>query len=944
MGRSITTSTESAFLTVPTSIGFTAGDLVYNQTGGYGRISDTAVTTATFPIGVSGSPVLISDATNQAQIVWAEYAGCADYTNGAAAKLTNGNIVIPYALNATQAAGTYPYFRIVDSTGATVVAQTQVSATNKTNPIQTPALGALALPNGNFVIYYRYEVAGPAFRLAFRIFDSSGVAQTALITDTTMNFPSGTSSSNLDIRAAARTDSSFVIVGINADLGSPFYRVYSGTTGATVYSGTWGSTPITAAGGFDVVVRSDNSWVMVQLNSVSTVYWEVRSATNVQSAASNYGTAYTSSGIRAVLLSTDTVRLIGMNFNSIGTNLLTGTTMGTETTLLGSASPTYISAYSYDSGTKFVVVAGTNGVAGGVGSVGYGYIAFSSSLAQLSPNTSTIIPLGMFTATGTGNVSSFTFIEVGATIRCYKSTRPAGTANTVTALSGAGVAYAAIDTTTLTPINQQSTAYVWGNSSAISVNGYVAASSTPTQACFYPSASSVQTISSVQSATLLPQTVVESVACNSTQVASLSNGQFAYLYKYLSAPYTIKLAIYNKTGVQTGIVTVDTGSNTVATARMTVLSNGKIMVVYVQGTSGVAATTTVRCKVYSSALVELASTQISANTAATSSISYGPSISALGVAGRAVIGYTNGNGYPNYAVCDDTGAVINTAQIATELAFTNVVCGSRTNTFIFSYTGSVQRLHTYYPTSGTAYTQLTFTNYGNAVNPKYGLNVECGPDNLMLFGGANSTNGTSIVSVDGGSIYPSNSVFNAASFYTSSAATVAMGRTATNITLIFTTSYNNIGGQTYYLGVLPGNNSFISAQVQLTGLSVSTTNGCPSVAPFIADSCVVSLLNTSGFPTFFAFVPYASTQYATLTSGVSVSNAITLSLANRFSLVGVAATTATAGTTGIVQIKGNAQLSNSYSNSTPYQPFDFRNQTTLGIAGSINGRILTLEP
>jgi hypothetical protein len=57
----------------------------------------------------------------------------------------------------------------------------------------------------------------------------------------------------------------------------------------------------------------------------------------------------------------------------------------------------------------------------------------------------------------------------------------------------------------------------------------------------------------------------------------------------------------------------------------------------------------------------------------------------------------------------------------------------------------------------------------------------------------------------------------------------------------------------------------------------------------------------------------------------------------------VAVTTAAPGATGIIQTKGNAQLSSSYSSSTSYQPFDFRNQTAFGVAGSINGRILTLE-
>jgi len=938
MGRNVTASTESAFLTVPTSIGFTAGDLVYNQTGGYGRISDTAVSTATFPLGATGVPVLSSNATNQAQITWAEYAGTSSFTNGAAAKLPNGNIVIPYALNATQAAGTFPYFRVVDSTGATVVAQTQVDTTNRTVPAQTPILGALALPNGNFVVYYRYNnVTTP--RLAFRIFNSSGVAQTAVIVDATMDLVTSTNP-NLDIRAAARSDSSFVIVGFNAS-NSPFYRVYNGTTGATVYSNTWGSTSYAFQNGcIDVVVRSDNSWVMVQLGSSSTVRYEVRSATNVQTVASSYSTGYTTSGVCAVLMAGDAVRFILGANSSLGTNLLTGTTIGTEGGLYtynpsagGNASQ--VNAYAYDSGTKFIVIVGANGIGGGYATAGTGYVAFSSGLAQLSAGTTTI-PLGMFTGTVSSNPSFFTFFEVDNTIRCYKSVRSVVT-SAATALSGAGVAYATIDKTTLLPVNQQSAPYALGNSGALAVSGYVAASSTPTQAFFLASASSSQTVSLAQSTTLLSQTVVESVACNSAQVASLPNGQFAYLYKTTASPFTIKLAIYNSTGIQTNIVTVDTGSSVVNGARMTVLSNGKIMVIYVQGTA-------VLCKVYSSALVQLASTQITANTAA-SGVSYGPSISALGVAGRAVVGYTNNSGYPNYAVCDDAGVVINTAQI-TALAATQLsVCGSRTDTFIFSFTGGAGQIHAYYATSSTVYTQLSSSGGIPLSNPPYGVSSDCGPDNLMMLCPGGNTSGAYIYTVDGGSInLASGSATSVTGFYNSTFNhTLAVGYTATNVTLIFTTTYNNTAASIYYSVLVPANITSPRSAVQITGLSCSTTNSCPSIAPFISDSCVVSLLNASNFPTFFAFAPYASTQYAAITSGSTVSNAVTLSSANRFSLVGVAVTTAAPGATGIIQTKGNAQLSSSYSSSTSYQPFDFRNQTAFGVAGSINGRILTLE-
>jgi hypothetical protein len=927
MGRNITTSSDSAFITVPTATGFNAGDLVYNQSGGYGALQTSTVTSATFPIGGSGSPVLTADATNQAQITWAEYAGSADYSNGAAALLTSGNIVIPYALNATQAAGTFPYFRIVNSAGTTVVAQTQVDTTNRPTPVQQPAIGALALPNGNFVVYYQYTTGGNR-RLAFRIFNASGVAQTAVITDTTMNFPTNNAQ---DIHAVARSDSSFVVIGGNADVGTPFYRVYNGTTGATVYSGSWGSNLNNLTGSFDVVVRSDNSWVMVQLNPYGSIFWEVRSATNVQSAASSYGTGYSSGGVSAVLLAGDTVRLFYTAGSYIGTNLLTGTTMGSETNLFNTGNQgiyfPVISAYAYDSGTKFIITAGANGIGGGYSAAGTAFLAFSSGLAQLSAGT-TSIPLGMFT----WGYSLYTFLEVGNTIRCYKPTRLT-TAQATTALSGAGIAYVAIDKTTLLPVNQQSTPYSYGNTGLLPVSGYSAATATPTQISFLASTTSIQTVSSAQSAFLLPQTIVESVACNSAQVVSLPNGQFAYLYKASGSPFTIKLAIYNSAGTQTNIVTVDTGADTVNGARMTVLSNGKIMVIYVQGGA-------LRCKVYSTALTQLATTQIAASIY--TSVAYANiAISALGVAGRAVIGYINPSSASFYAVVDDTGTVVNSAQVNTSVGFV-AVCGSRTDTFVFGSAGTPY-VYAYYPTSSTVYTQLSNRNIGNNYTPPFGIHMEASPDNNIMFGFTGYQSIT-LLPVDGGDISLQNNTAGYNNYFgTSNYTQVAIGRTATNVNFVFTTGYGGSANNIYYTVFIPNNISSPRGNIQITGLSCSTTNSCPTIAPFVADSSVMSLINSSGFPTFFAFVPYASTQYSSITAGSSLSNPVTLSPANRFVLVGVAATTAAANSTGIVQTKGNAQVNSSYSATTAFQGFDFRNQTTFGAAGTIVGRTVVLE-
>jgi hypothetical protein len=936
MGRSITTSTESAFLTVPTSIGFTAGDFVYNQTGGYGRISNTAVSTATFPIGISGCEALYYSTDNQAQMVWADYTGCSEYTNGTAVKLTNGNIVIPYAPNALQGTGTYPYFKVVDSAGAVVVAGTQVDTTNKVNPAATPVIGALALPNGGFVVFYRIEVSGPLYRPAFRVYNASGVAQTAVIIDTTVSLSAAGATGTIELHAAARSDSSFVLVGYDSGSGNSFYRVYNGTTGATVYSGTGGSVG-NNFGVMDVVVRSDNSWVMVQLSS-STISWQVRSATNTLSASSSYSTGYTTAGVSAVLMAGDTVRIFGMSTSAIGTALLTGTTMGAETALYSSANyiglnGNPISAYSFDSGTKFVVTCGASGLNGTyTQAVGMACLVYSSALTRLSPGSSPI-PMGMFTP----NTTMFSFIEIGTTIRCYKSARPVQTTATTNAMTGAGIVYAAIDKTTYLPVNQQSASYSLGNTSALAVSGYAQSVSTPSRAYFYAASTSGQSAVITQKQVFLAQTVVEAIACDSTQVISLSDGQFAYLYKYRDSPYTIKLALYDKTGTQTNIVTVDSGANTVNGARMVLLSNGKIMVIYVRGSS-------VLFKVYSSALAVLASGTI--GTTSYIAANAGISISPLGVAGRAVIGYRDANSYTRYAVCDDTGTVLTTNTVNTNFVTSVFVCGSRTGNFVISglETSLYWRASTYYLSGTNTYTNISATAYGSTVNSSPGIHLEPSPDNAMIYAGGQS-GAAAFATVDGCSAYLTSSVVTYSFSSTNNYSTIAIGHTANNVCVLFASRYSDTSSNPYYKAFYTNNANYYlnsTADVQLTGLSVAATNGCPSIAPFIGDTCLLSVLNVSEYPTFYAFAPYASTQYDTITGGASVSNPITLSPATRFSLVGVALTTAAAGSTGVIQIRGSAQINTGYQ-SFSTQSFDFRNPTTLGVSGTVTARTVTLE-
>tara|TARA_R110001606_G_scaffold233157_1_gene380631 strand:- start:1345 stop:4203 length:2859 start_codon:yes stop_codon:yes gene_type:complete len=79
----------------------------------------------------------------------------------------------------------------------------------------------------------------------------------------------------------------------------------------------------------------------------------------------------------------------------------------------------------------------------------------------------------------------------------------------------------------------------------------------------------------------------------------------------------------------------------------------------------------------------------------------------------------------------------------------------------------------------------------------------------------------------------------------------------------------------------------------------------------------------------------------TTTAGVTSSQGIILNPVTS-AFIGVSATECAAGGTGVVQAKGAAILSSAYSASTPQENFDFREPTTKGVSGLINGRNVTL--
>ena len=483
MGRSVTPNTVNQIQPVASAVGFLSGDLVYENASGISRIPDNAVATAAFPIN-SPVPDYRYSSASAGNLKYVENVGGGQFAPSSA-KLTNGNIVVAYGIrNTTISTNNDVYFKIVDSSDTVVVAQTAVATVAGGVYMNFGSAGALALPNGGFVVVF-HGFDGTNRRISYRVYNASGVAQTALITDTSVSTPSA----YFQIAFAARSDSSFVVVFADSS-NTPTYRVYS-AAGSTVYSGTFGAifTSVNGSRQLAVTVRSDNSFVLsMVVGSVSSFRYAIFSSTNTSlgAAAVTVVAGGSAQHIDSVLLASDVVGIgIYSSSGTISYRSITGTTVSAESNLVtGLTTITYsgFAMASFSSGSRFIVTysffsSSTTPVAAYNNSYKMSYAVFNSSGAVVTA-TQTLRGITVYTS---NQVPAF--VEVGSTLRIYMS--PISSYNSQgPTWSPKGIYYAVINTTTSATVPQQSFTLTSGTTSAQPVSSYARVGSTRSQRSF----------------------------------------------------------------------------------------------------------------------------------------------------------------------------------------------------------------------------------------------------------------------------------------------------------------------------------------------------------------------------------------------------------------------------------------------------------------------------
>lgn len=954
MSRSVTSSSTNQFRTVTSPIGFSAGDYVYLTPSGYGRVADNLSATSTFQ--AETYPALAyrpSTTQNMAGLSFDVVFGGANYGESVA-KLSNGNIVIAYFAPTNPLDTTSPvYFKIVDSSGNTVVAQTQVNPTNSGSSGFSATVTELG--NGGFAVAW----TGATNTIYARVYNSSGVATSSEVSIGTF------STSYRQFMMAGRSDGSFVIAYANASA-QPSYAVIS-STGTSLYTGTWGSTSLNSAANWgDVTVRSDDSFQLFSCSG-SGVDYSLRSATNTVLGSGTLSTAsFNAQGLSAAVMDADVVHVIiptlfGGSIQGTVWHTITGTTTAQLTFPSFNWATNIIPQGAFKAerieGTNYIAIVAPRNAADPRGA-GYGTSClicdiFDTSANRLNSNLIWITPWQ-----SSNSVSGTSLITFGSALRIYRSSTPQGigAATAITYPNTNGIAYAAIDVNSFALIGAQTSPLNVGlSSNSFSVGNYSRANSTPTGAAFVATSSGAATFPSASFTAIVGQTVIENVSVFSMDAKNLADGGFAVLYQIGNGgggTATIKIAAYNYLGVLQTTLTVGSCLDRIYAASMTVLANGKIVVTYYTDNN------TIKYNIYSSSY-----TLLTTGTITTVAKSINPSGgNPQGVAAICSVGSNSywaivfledtggGTSASSLRVYDDAGSAVYTAG-----SFYNVVSDQRG----YSISGNISgEIFVAFQSGNSAVRYASFrrgaspSNYsvvqgdlsaGN-VYSGYGWRISSMPSNInfgLMMGGANEAGLSVCTSAYNGGFYTL--ALGGGTTLSDSPAAQALACTGNGQFIGFGTREPSVGITTrlkFFQGA--GQNSVGITLTQDLGLSVNS-QATPCVVGLPGNRCAIAFINGGGVPTYAIYTVLSYDYPLTVTAGVTPSSpSFPTTLATRYSLVGVAVTNCSAGGQGIIQTSGNAVLGSGY-NTTINQPFSFKNYYTEGKDGIVSGRNVILQ-
>lgn len=960
MSRSLTqlpnNTNTSQTAEVYSATGFSAGDLVYYQGGDYkGAGSLTTSNSVTFEnvANLNTSTLLARSATST---VFPTTVGTPTGSTGGrfAAVLTNGNIVQAFVnTGPTPGAGTSNgvYFRIVNTSGVVQVAPTRVGTDTLSFSY---TLEVISLTGGGFVVVY----LNPSAQVTYAIYTNTGSVTTAVTSDTGIN-----PSLAYRIRATKLANGGFALAAYANNLGAMAVRSY-GATGTPAYG--WANTAVNPRNtqvAFGLSSRSDSSVIIAFVpNSYASVYYYLINTSGTITVGGNFAITVNNQYIPVdVTCLADGTTYVISYFTHNSPNLAcfrllpSSNTIGSEISI---PSANVNSGNNVSNGNYSTSVLALS--SGGFAMVFADYFntlnyAFfnSSGTAVSGTNGSGTLPISITSARSA--ISYYvTLVEISGFVNLYWNVGVFDQSQ-----SNPNQCFAQINSTTYQLVPQTSTVSGVLGSATIAAGSAVVASATPANTKFYPATTTTGSYSQAFGATVVSPTTVSSGACYSIASCTLPNGQFVIVYHSQDSPYTVSAKVYSSAGSLLTTITLGNGSSILASVKVAALSSGKFVIGWANS-----ANNQFNLNLYSSTFTQIGSTQTVQLYTTYGPLSWGFDIAGLGNnSDRYVVAYNDNNGWPSYAVYDNTNTrIVGPTYIIQSTSYFN--CKVAADPFggfgISNGAGATSHLTVYIQTGTTTYslTSNYLNSFSNMVGGNYQSNIIYGNNGYyqaVSYGTSANvfhapTNQTNTTNQTSGNI-PN------AYYGTTNSITQNFGLDG-NGNLIFITQVDNVNANLFVIfgGVsFSGNSSAVTSYPTnrtLTFPVASNTSNYPqySISPSIGSNFVLAWLGPSNVPYFAIYNSLALSGTFPITAGVTTSGTITISpvastsgsVAPNTVLAGVAVTGATAGSTGQLAINGLAQLNSNYPSGTN-QAFDFTGQVIDGVKGVINGRTVNMQ-
>ena len=966
MGRINTTKPEDSGLkNISSANGFLAGDLVYQNKTGFGLIPNDNASTGTFEAKSGASTAKKSDDSiyNKKISPVIDNPRPACQPNGSpVAILSNGNIVTVYQRN--EQSNSYntgngilkdTFFRIDQEDGTSVVSETKVNAatSNEYAVLQGQWLQVVASDTGTFLVSWIGD--GNSQTSCVKIYNNDGT----LVTTNTVKY--SLPATAIVMKAVAFSDGNFCVVHTVSGSSSAYLRSFSA-------AGV--ERPILTRSGFqtqrlnqwDICVTNDDRMFFAFKNSSN--YLRIYIYNSSRSEQGNFypfvspNTNTSWEGLSCDKNSTDNGATIQVYSSSASNSEMTETALFNlqwDGLAINQANVAISNSYT----VPFVLTElsySNNGV-GRFINIGNDNFAFSFPNFVVGHYCGVVSKSGVqkgpfyasLGALSRSGVREFIVTNSGE-IRFYVSSSILDSSSDFqmgTVLSSPVGAYITINSSTFTFDGENQSAPFVKASANLPVNAYSKAGSIPNKASYLASSnsSSIENLPVTSNNSYVVDPVLNTLLSNISGMYGweTENGNILLFTGENNGSPIIRLRKFDQSyGELSEEILLNCGSVGNFYWFVDRLDNGNFVVIhyntadklcfaiYSATGSVITGSTELGVNVYNNNLYQcicVAATRKQFNNA------------------DFVVTYLNSSGYPTATFFLEDGTLLYTKDnLSTSTTGSwdtaQIICNNQgTMYWNFRYPNTYQYGYLIDENNDGSYQSNSLGTFSSASYRMY--NFKAFEDNTgrIFLGGNQSGNTWMFISSGQANTSVVSKEFNTGDSSTSQYGPI-MGVTGQGTPIRFnnTQSYSNPytlyrmyqDEINYGIGVL-NNNAFNSSSN--TGTVISSKG---DTATLVVRSAV------SGSQWYF-FKVRASTEQAVVATEANVSVSAQQELEpNSNAFLGVAITDCAAGQTGVVQTKGSTSLNSSYSADAPQESFDMRRPTTDGVAGSINGRNVTI--